>query len=277
MWRRVSTSSRRWLSTANEKPVNPKNAGPVGGGPIEMTVNQLIGTSETVLFYLQNSIFTYRLEAIKKMKATVPTRMRESMQVLSTCQLHTITPFGYSPDEVGYRHWVHDQTVLAGKKDFNKEAHVLQKYNTEIQSVLLRLAFGITKIPELTKPQLHEASAKVAANLQEPGFLDIVSKRYKDVMKPLEDGGKVLEAHDELQSLFMESYIAAIRQLGIERLTADENGYIVLHTIMGQHISDEVISRNMSAGISAIAIRAPLKSFNSTDEDEQYVNQEKKN
>jgi len=229
----------------------------------KITMEQAIGTAETVLLYMETGTPGKELDALLTDKSkSVGERHREMMLVFIKTQLHVIVPFGFSGDERGIQDFQGALMNLMQTVDLNGlDVQDLQKASEETMQVMLKRAFGIERMPSLELSRVQNLSARLAAKMQEPAFLDMAENLYKSRMAEIgsSDQFKQQQAKVALQDeLLVPCYLDVLREANIPDFEPDDNGYVKLQTVVSLNAGDPVVSQNVSAALVAFNSRVPI-------------------
>mmetsp|Transcript_8636 Transcript_8636/g.9838 ORF Transcript_8636/g.9838 Transcript_8636/m.9838 type:complete len:311 (-) Transcript_8636:358-1290(-) len=226
-----------------------------------ITLEQAIGTVETVLLYMEYGTAGQELDAIFANKSkSVGERHREMMLIFVKTQLHVIVPFGFSADEKGIQDFQGALMKLMQTVDPESTAvKDLKTASEDTMHVMLKRAFGIDHLPSLTIPQVQNLTSRISSYMQEPSFLEMAEKLYKERMAETSDPMKQQQIKVALQDeLLVPCYLEVLRQANIEHFEPDDNGYVKLQTVIALNAGDPVVAQNVSAALVAFNSRVPI-------------------
>lgn len=243
----------------------------------QITFEQARGAAETMLLYFENGEPGESLVKIHQEKEKpIGARYRSMMDIFFRTQFHVIIPFGFSV-EVEKGNQADPMVVQQSLQDFStalfylvtqlsqqsktEAVTELQTLSNELMMLMLRKAFEVEHLPEVTTDQMRLLSSRLSVNFQDPTFLSMAESLYakykqeRQPKTPTEEAMILASLQDEL---LVPCYLAAINDGEIQGLQKGDKGYVLLQTLITQHLNDPVVAQNLSAGLMALNSKVPL-------------------
>jgi len=258
-----------------------------GSGASTLTLDALIGISDTVLMYLVHARPGMELDQLSRDRSipTLGVKWRKMTEVLGRLfsirclksktniyilctasswlietllpvktQLHVISPFGFTPDPAGMQNFAQEMTRVMSQVSPSRDGQAvqdLQTANKDIWGVLVKRTFALPELKWLEVGVARSLAMGISSNLTNPTTLskaEGISNR-----KDLSPEKKLDAIHDEILT---PAYKSAMALMGMD--TSDSSFAMANASIQVMGGTDPVVAQTMQMGLGALISKVPL-------------------